>query len=150
MGLGLSWEIEGEKQLSRNLEILAQKIKDWGPAFKETADNLKNIFAKDVFDTEGGAIQENWSPLKKAYALQKAKKYPGRGTLVATGKMRNSFMTLWRPDMAQVWNSAEYFKYHQSNKPRSKLPRRVMMKIGKDQRTMIVKVFQGYFRKVVK
>ena len=145
----ISWTIEGEKQLSRRLEIMARKIKDWGPAFKESGENLKNIFAKDVFETEGGAINENWSPLKKAYALQKAKKFPGKGMLEATGKMRNSFMTLWRPDMAQVWNTSDYFKYHQSNKPRSKLPRRVMMKLGENQRSMIVKVFHSYFHKQV-
>ncbi len=149
MGLQLTWTIEGEKQLSRKLEIMAGKIKDWTPAFKEAAYTLKKVFQDDVFESEGGAIQESWSPLKKAYALQKAKKYPGKGLLQATGKMRNSFMTLWRPDMAQVWNSSTYFKYHQSNQPRSKLPRRVMMKLGHEQRTLVVKIFHTYFQKIV-
>lgn len=145
----LSWSIEGEQQLSRKLEIMASKIKDWTPAFRETALSLKDTFSNDVFKSEGSAIGEHWSPLKKAYALQKAKKYPGKGILEATGAMRNGFMTLWRPDMAAVWNSIQYFKYHQSNQPRSKLPRRVMMKLGNTQREMIVKVFHNYFHKKV-
>lgn len=147
----ISWEIEGEKQLSRRLLLMADRVKDWSPAFRQTASELKKTFSLDVFDTEGSAIQENWSPLKKAYALQKAKKYPGRGLLEATGEMRNGFMTLWRPDMAQVWNKVEYFKYHQSNKARnSNLPRRVMMKLGNEQRMQVVKIFHSHFQSVVK
>lgn len=149
MSFSLSWEIEGEKQLSRNLLVLADRIKDWTPAFKETGITLKNIFEDDVFNTDGGVINENWAPLSKAYAYKKAKMYPGKGILEATGAMRNGFMTLWRPDMAMVWNKVEYFKYHQSNKPRNVLPRRVMIKLADQQRTQVVKIFHSYFHKMV-
>lgn len=149
MAFKLEWSIEGEKQLSRNLLIMAERVKDWTPAFKETGTTLKNIFQNDVFASEGGAISERWAPLSKAYAYKKAQKYPGKGILEATGAMKNSFMTLWRPDMAMVWNKANYFKYHQSNKPRSVLPRRVMIKLGDSQRTQVVKIFHSYFHKMV-
>ena len=149
MSFYLSWTIEGEKQLSRNLLLLADKVRDWTPAFEETAYTLKNIFQNDVFASEGSVIEEHWSPLKKAYALQKAKKYPGKGLLEATGTMRNGFMTLWRPDMAMVWNDVEYFKYHQSNQPREKMPRRVMIKLAEAQRTQVVRIFNTYFQSVI-
>jgi phage gpG-like protein len=148
-GFYLSWTIEGEMQLSRRLVLIAGKVKDWTPAFAETAYTLKNIFSNEVFATEGGAIEEHWSPLSKGYAFQKAKKFPGKGILEATGKMRNGFMTLWRPDMAAVWNDVEYFKYHQSNQPRTKMPRRVMMKLAQEQRTQVVKIFHTHFAQVV-
>jgi phage gpG-like protein len=148
--LHLSWTIEGVTQLSRNLLILASRVKDWTPAFEATAYELKNLFSGEVFDTEGSVIEESWAPLSKAYAYRKAQKYPGKGILEATGKMRNGFMTLWRPDMAAVWNEVEYFKYHQSNQPRtSNLPRRVMMKLAGAQREMVVKIFHTYFSSVV-
>lgn len=134
--------------MSRRLRIMADKVRDWSPAFQDTARELKNIFSNDVFQTEGGIIDEHWSPLKQAYAIQKAKKFPGKGILEATGDMRNSFMTLWRPDMAQVWNTATYFKYHQSNQPRTRLPRRVMMKLALQQREQVVKIFHYYFQRV--
>lgn len=150
MGFNLSFNIEGEQQISRTLLLMASKVKDWSPAFQDTAITLKNIFQNDVFETQGEVIEENWSPLKKAYALQKAKKYPGKGILEATGNMRAGFMTLWRPDMAMVWNQVEYFKYHQSNQPRSSnLPRRVMIKLAEIQREQVVKIFQSYFQSVV-
>ena len=145
----ISWTIEGETQLSRNLLLLAARVKDWTPAFAETAYELKSLFSGDVFNTEGSVIDEQWAPLSKAYAYRKAQKYPGKGILEATGKMRNSFMTLWRPDMAAVWNEATYFKYHQSNQPRHVLPRRVMMKLAEAQRVQVVRIFNTYFSKVV-
>jgi len=149
MGFYISWSIEGEKQLSRNLMIAADRVKDWTPAFKESAEYLKEVFSNEVFDTQGAVIGEHWSPLSKAYALQKARKHPGKGLLEATGDMRNGFLTLWRPDMAAVWNKMDYFKYHQSNQPRHVLPRRVMMKIGEYQKEIVVKVFQDHFRNVM-
>jgi len=150
MGFYLSYSIEGEKQLSRKLLILSESIKDWTPAFKETALTLKNVFSNDVFESEGGAVGERWSPLSKAYAARKAQKYPGKGILEATGTMRKGFMTLWRPDMAAVWNEVTYFKYHQSDQPRqSNLPRRVVMKLANTQREQVVRIFNTYFQSVV-
>lgn len=147
----LSWTLEGEKQLSRKLLFLSDKVKDWSPAFKKTAEYLKDTFENDVFTSQGGAIDERWSPLKQAYAYQKQKKHPGKGILEATGAMRGGFMTLWRPDMAVVWNRVEYFKYHQSNQPRgSNLPRRVMMKLANRQREQVVRIFNSHFQEMVK
>jgi len=145
MAFELKYTIEGETQLSRRLLIMADKVKDWTPAFEETAMTLKDIFSNDVFQSQGAIIEEQWSPLSKAYAYRKNKKYPGKGILEATGKMRAGFMSLYRSDMAQVWNEVDYFKYHQSNKPRTKLPRRVMMKLAEAQRQQVVKIFHNYF-----
>lgn len=149
MGLQLTFTIEGQTQLSRELLIVASRVKDWTPAFAEAAEYLKDVFSNDVFDTEGAAIDERWDPLSKAYAYQKSKKFPGKGILEATGAMRNGFMTLWRPDMAAVWNKMEYFKYHQSNQARHVLPRRVMIKLANEQREQVVRVFNTYFQQVV-
>lgn len=143
--LDLQWNIEGEKQLHNRLRVAAEAVKDWTPAFKETAVQLKQVFSADVFATEGGAVDESWAPLSPAYAKRKARQYPGKGLLQATGKMQDSFMTLWKPDMAMVWNTCDYFKYHQSNKPRHVLPRRLMMKLAQQQRTDVVKIFHTYF-----
>lgn len=146
----LSFKIEGEQQMSRKLRGIEKELRDWKPAFKKTADELKNIYSREVFDTEGSVIGVKWQPLDSAYASIKARKYPGKGILEATGRMRGSFKTLYKSDMAAIWNSAVYFKYHQSNKPRSKLPRRVMLKLGHQQRELVQKIFHTYFRKKLK
>jgi phage gpG-like protein len=141
----LQFNIEGEMQLSRNLEAIAANSRDWTQAFEQASDYLMNIFENDVFDTEGQAIDEQWDPLSKAYALQKARKYPDKGILEATGAMRNSFWKQIDSTSMTIGNSAEYFKYHQSNQPRSKLPRRVMLKLTNEMKAEIVRKFQEQY-----
>jgi phage gpG-like protein len=150
MGFGLMFQIEGDVELARVLRVAADKIDNWTPAFEETAITLKKIFSEDVFKTQGAIIEENWSPLSKAYAYRKAKKYPGKGILEASGTMKAGFMTMFRNDMTQIWNEISYFKYHQSNQPRTKMPRRVMMKLAEAQRVQVVRIFQKYFLQVTK
>ena len=150
MALAISWHIEGEAQLVRRLRGIEAGLKDWSPAFQQTARELKDIFSNDVFQSEGRAIGEQWQPLTPSYAAQKARKYPGKGILEASGHMRQSFKSLFKPDMAAVWNTASYFKYHQSNKPRSRLPRRAMMRLAEEQRQLVVKIFHTHFQAKMK
>lgn len=151
MSIALSWEIEGTKQLSRTLTGIGKGIKDWTPAFKESADSLAKIFSNEVFRTKGAEIGEKWKPLKPSYlAAKRAAGYPA-DPLVRTGEMQRNFKTLFKPDYGQVWNATAYFKYHQSDKPRSSnLPRRVMMKLGENQKQLVVKIFHTYWYNKVK
>ena len=146
MSIQISWQIEGKQQLSRVLRGIGDGIKDWTPAFKETAEELARIFSNDVFSSEGAAIEEKWQPLKPRYLAQKIKDGYPSDILVRTGKMKKGFQTIFKPDYAEVWNSIAYFKYHQSAEPRkSNLPRRVMMKLGENQKQLIVKIFHTYW-----
>jgi phage gpG-like protein len=147
--LTISWSIEGEQQLLRRLRGIRAEAADWRPAFDQASKELQDIFANDVFQSQGRAISTRWEPLSPEYAARKARKYPGKGILEATGRMRNSFKRMFRPDMGAVWNTAEYFKYHQSNKPRRKLPRRMMMYLGHEQRELVVKIFHTHFQRKI-
>lgn len=150
MSLQLSWSIDGSKELSRVLNGIGEGIKDWRPAFKEAGDTLADIFSDDVFTSEGGVIGERWPALKPAYLAQKVKAGYPADTLIRTGKMKRSFKNTFSATSAEVTNSTAYFKYHQSNKARSSnLPRRVMMKLGENQKQLVVKVFHTYWYKVV-
>lgn len=149
MAFNLTWTIEGETQVSRNLRIVADRVKDWSPAFELVAETLKNVFSRDVFQSQGAVIGEHWSPLSKAYALRKARLYPGKGLLEASSTMRNSFTSLFNATSAAIWNEATYFKFHQSNQPRTKMPRRVMMKLASAQREQVVRIFNTFFQKAI-
>ena len=150
MGFLISWQIEGEQQLLRKLQIAQDKVKDWKPAFRQVASVLKKTFSNNVYDTRGRAVDENWPKLSPQYLAQKRKDgYPSQ-PLVRTGKMKKSFKTLFKSDLAAVWNTAAYFKYHQSNKSRRKIPRRVMMKLANQQRETIQKIFQKHYLKEFK
>lgn len=138
----LTFSIDGDLQLSRVLESFAMNIQDWTPAFEQSAAGLIEIFSTEVFDTQGQIIDESWSPLSRAYALQKSKKYGDQPILVATENMKNSFGATIDPTSLTIFNSASYFKYHQSSLPREKIPRRVMMKLTDDMRANVVRAFQ--------
>lgn len=103
------------------------------PALKVAGKDIVNFTENDVFSSEGSALLgHKWKTLSKPYAQAKAKRYPNKGILEATGKMRKSF----RHSVSKsgdiytltVENTDKKFLYHQSSKPRSKMPRRQMLK----------------------
>jgi phage gpG-like protein len=146
MSFQISWEIEGKTQLSRVLIGMESSMKDYTFPFRQSADYLHHTFAVDVFETQGAAIGEKWKRLSPATVSRKARQGMPDTPLIATGNMRASFQTEVSKDQAVISNTAEYFKYHQSNKPREKIPRRVMMKLAEDQKQQIVKYFQEHIR----
>jgi len=96
----------------------------------EIGDEVAKYYANQGFNSQGGVFGAAWTPLKRTYALRKARRYPGRPPLVASGAMRDSFTYTAGSQEVLIGNKAEYFKYHQSTAPRSKMPRRQMMGIN--------------------
>lgn len=142
----IQFAIDGQLELSRRMLGISEASREWSPAFERSVEDLKGIFSGPVFETEGREVDETWSPLSRAYAARKAKKYPDKKILEATGDMRKAFASKFDSTSASIWNTAFYFKYHQSRLPRSKMPRRVMMKLTENLKQMVVKNFQEYFR----
>lgn len=146
MGFQLQWTIEGEKQLSRRLLNLEGALQDYTRPFEDSAAYLKQVFSRDVFDTQGAAIGERWKRLSPATVARKARQGMQAQPLIETGNMRASFHSIASSDQAVIYNTAAYFRYHQSKKPRSKIPRRVVMKLANNQRQQIVRYFQEHIR----
>jgi len=126
----LEFQIEGEIQLSRRIKGLENSIKDWSKTFNKTGNELKRFFSTEVFQTQGKVIGEKWKDGKYYHKL------------VRSGRMKNSFIRKFGKDFVLITNTAPYFKYHQSNLPRKKLPRRIMMKLDEKRKQKIVKLFQ--------
>ena len=116
-------------------------MKDYSAEFKKTGDLLTNYSGNDVFSSVGSVLGSQWAPLSTSYAIKKAIKYPGKGILEATGQMRAGFRSQPSAMQVIVYNTQDYFKYHQSNKPRGALPRRIMFKLNDYLKTAIVKIF---------
>lgn len=138
----LRFSIDGEVQLSKILLGVSAAVQDWTPALSKSSEDLIEVLSYDVFETEGEAIDEVWAPLSPAYAKQKERIYPGETILTASGLMRESFTSLVDPTSLTIGNAMEYFKYHQSSAPRTKLPRRVMMRLNENMKDMVIKNFQ--------
>lgn len=148
MSFQLSWSIEGDKQLSRVLNNVSNAAQDVRKPLRQSATMLKRLFEGEVFKTEGSAIGRRWERLSPATVARKARSGAAFPTkpLVDTGRMQKSFYTSVHSDYAVIGNNQDYFKYHQSNKPRKKLPRRVMMRIDNERKVEIVRFFQKHLR----
>jgi phage gpG-like protein len=144
--LQIGWSIEGEKQISRGFDFVGKELSNLTQPLTKARDLLLKTF-KENMDKEGGIFGQ-WAPLSPRYAEQKAEKYPGTKILERTGLMRRSFKTLVSSTSATLWNPTTYFAFHQSNKARRRLPRRLMMKIDDARRKEILRFFTEYLNEV--
>ncbi|WP_425905726.1 phage virion morphogenesis protein [Nitrobacter sp. TKz-YC02] len=143
----IEWSIEGDKSLSRVLIGLGASLSDYRQPFNSSAEYLKRTFSRDVFSTQGRAIGERWKRLSPATVAEKARLGYFSGPLIRTGRMQNSFQSIVQSDQAVVYNTAPWFKYHQSKQGRSgRLPRRPMMGLEPNQKATIVRYFQEYIQ----
>jgi len=143
----LSFEIEGEKQISAGLDYVGKELKDFRKPLKKSSELLLKTWEQN-FDAQGSTLGEPWQRLSPKYAAWKAKRYPGKGILVRTGKMRKSFRDSVTSVSATLTNPTPYFRYHQSNASRGTLPRRVMMKIDRQRVDGILRIFTEWLNEV--
>ncbi len=130
--MDLKVTLEGEAQVSRRLLIVSDGITDFTSPLRNIGSELQKTF-QDNFSQQG-ALFGGWQERKKDYP------WP---ILNKTGRLRQGFQQNLGTELV-IFNPVPYFVYHQSNKPRSKMPRRVMMKVDNDRRNFIVKEFQLY------
>jgi len=138
--LEITFSIEGETQLIRRLQDIDKDLKNWTPEFKRIGDLLLKTF-KHNFQTQGNTIGEPWQRLAPSTIEQKKRKGYPLTPLIGTGKMRDSFHAEVGGFHVEISNPMSYFPYHQSRRPRRKLPRRVMMKIDEKRKQLIGKIF---------
>lgn len=132
--------VEGEVQLNRRLLIVADGINDFSEPLTNLGGELQKTF-QDNF-AEEGSLFGGWP------ARQDDNDWP---ILDKTGLMKSSFQQEVGALKLTITNTAPYFPYHQSNKPRStNLPRRIMMMIDDERKQLIIKELQAYIVKLVR
>ncbi len=142
--LTIEWRIEGTKELSRTLLNIRASTRNLSAPFNTAAKNLRSTFETEVFATRGAVIGSPWKPLRPSTLRDKLRRGFPTDPLVRTGKMQHSFRSVVSSDQAVIYNTADYFKYHQSNQRREQIPRRAMMRLAEAQKQMIVRVFQEH------
>ena len=133
MAFRLQMGLEGETRIDRVLGITVEGVTD----FTQPLEQSKNIILDRVqqnFDKRG-QLFGGWQPRKinRPWPL-----------LEQTGKMRSSFKGVVTSKQLTVGNTDDKFKYHQSNKPRTKIPRRIMLQVDAPSAILITKAFQAY------
>lgn len=150
MALELVYTIEGEDHLLRNLEGIEKDLADWRDAFSKAGSYLQKTF-RDNFYVQGALLEKPWAPLKEttiAAKIRRGEPYPAM-PLLGSGKMSEAFRAEYGMYHVRVFNPIEYFKYHQSNKPRRVIPRRVMISLTEKMKQKIIKMFQLRVEKVL-
>lgn len=137
MGLNLEIQVRGDKETIRRLTAAGESIHRLPDAMRETGVYLRGFFAGEVFASHGGVIGLPWPRLSARYEAAKTRKFGAQPPLVRTGLMQRSFRSSFSDNSARVFNTADYFKYHQSTLPRTKIPRRAMMDID-DTRARVI------------
>lgn len=85
-------ELAGLDEAERRVVILRSALRDLRPFWPR----LVPVFVRwmrEQFESEGAWGGETWAPLSPAYAARKARRYPGKRILVATGDLRKAAST---------------------------------------------------------
>lgn len=142
--------IKGTREIQQKLKKLGPNLHNLRGAMEEIGDQAADYYANQGFNSQGGVFGSPWKRLKTATLLRKAKTYPGRPPLVATGNMRDSFTYTAASQQVLIGNKADYFKYHQSTAPRTRLPRRQMMGINAPISRMVKSAIETEIRKKIR
>lgn len=130
----LDFSIEGVPQVAAMFDTAGRKAGNLRNAFSKISDFYRGEIVEN-YNTKGG-IWGRWARRKKAYP------WP---LLSRTGTMAGNFAYDVGSRSLVISNPTDYFKYHQSSKPRkSNLPRRVMFDIQDPQRAEAMRILQRH------
>ena len=145
-GFRLKWTIEGVPELSRILMTTVRKLSDLKlPLWKSSKLILADV--EENFETEGRLVG-GWKPLAPSTVAGRMREgYGGEHPILQkTGALRKSFYSTVFNTKAFISASSPYFAFHQSRKPRTRLPRRAMLVLTHRTRQNIVEEFYKFVR----
>jgi len=145
-GFRLKWTIEGVPELSRILMTTVRKLSDLKlPLWKSSKLILADV--EENFETEGRLVG-GWKPLAPSTVAGRMREgYGGEHPILQkTGALRKSFYSTVFNTKAFISASSPYFAFHQSRKPRTRLPRRAMLVLTDRTRQNIVEEFYKFVR----
>jgi phage gpG-like protein len=92
-------EVQGDGGAIHRLGVYADHIEDWYDFWPEVADAFAQ--REEIWFGRNG---EGWEKLSDEYGARKAKKHPGKGILVASGSLKDSFTD---PDEVLIHRTSE-------------------------------------------
>ena len=135
-GATFNFKIDGLHGLNIDIREWGEKVTNLKTPMQESTKQVKEWTETAVFATEGGAIGEAWPS---------GKSYHG---LIVTGNMAGNFKNEAKRMSGMVFNPTSYFKYHQSTRPRTKMPYRPMLLWVEKNIDIAFKVFQAWLAKI--
>jgi hypothetical protein len=150
--LVITAHLEGEEVIQRQLAGLEEHMTDLTPAWPSVLKVFRGIM-KQVFATEGGSTGSPWAQLAESTVKQRQREgFPGRHPILARTHMLEralvseggASVVVMLPKYFAVAVDLDYFKYHQSKLPRTKLPRRAPINLTQDNKTALLHPIRLY------
>lgn len=150
----ISLTVEGDLVVDRVLQGIAGAASDLTPAWPAVVRAFQEITAK-AFASEGGSTGAPWRPLAESTQRDRQRKGfpPAHPILQRTGALmraltigEGAFVSSSATSLRYIVSAdaAGYFKYHQSTRPRTRLPRRAPVLLTADDRTALVHPIRLY------
>lgn len=146
---GYRFVVDGEVQVSRAFQELAEGARDLSEPFRYVADALLEA-VREQFESEGAhGLGSRWRPLNPEYAAWKQARYPGRKILVRTGGMKGAFLnrqqsTRVTPRSLVYEPRVDYAAPHQRGEGR--VPQRKIVALSVADRRKWDRIFLHYLR----
>jgi phage gpG-like protein len=147
MAARLTLTMHGEAQVDRTLARYADNVQDATDLWGELADRFASANRRQ-FASEGRYGSGGWPELSPAYAKTKARKYPGKPILEASGDLMESLTSrpfgveALLPGSMVVGSGIPYGRYHQQGG--GNLPRRRPVELPEGERRTWVRLMQRF------
>lgn len=137
--------ITGAKEMIAKLKQINTSLLNFREPLAQIGKELESYYSNNVFSDQGASLGVRWPTLAAKTIMYKKKHYPQYATtpLIATGTMKDSFVSKATINTVTVTNTAPQFKYHQSSAARKKIPYRPMMGINDDVKTIVKTILQA-------
>lgn len=143
-------QLKGDREVIKQLKAVGDSLGDWKPTLRTIADYFQNYFGETTFEFEGVNLGLPWPDLSQPYKDKKRVEFSGKGILERTGDLRKGWRTEVNKEFALIENKVPYGIYHQSTKPRKRLPRRALMHFNEQSKQYIVNEFASDLAKKIK
>jgi phage gpG-like protein len=149
-----TFTIEGDRQVDKTLAAYADRVSDLTPAWNGV-DQAFRAIVREQFASEGAHGGTPW-PALAARTQRDRQRHgfpPAHPILFRTGRLERSLTDLSADTISlhsarryAIGSAVEYFPYHQSRKPRARLPRRAPIEFTADDRYELIRPIRLYLR----
>jgi phage gpG-like protein len=144
-------KIKGTASLEKKVKTMRQGLR------KRKGVNRKAVIFVDRwvqknFEQQGEPTGERWPPLSELTKLRRRvgkKSTKGHKILQDTGDLKTDWKHFWNNSYGLIRSKTPYAIYHDSDKPRSRLPRRQILPDEKHIISGLLKLYGKYVNTVV-
>jgi phage gpG-like protein len=150
----LSLSFSGSRDISRRLKALDGALANLTPAWPEV-DAVFRIIVAEQFDSEGAHGGVPFAPLAPSTQAERKRQgyLPTFPILQRTHRLKDSLTRVTADTITEHWpqryaigTRVPYYVYHQSQAPRTRLPRRAPVQLTSDDKNALMRPVRNWLR----